>query len=137
MFIPDSVFFYPSWISDHGSNNSNRKGGGKYACLFCCQILLNMYRKKYEPRIVVSFTQKIVTKLSKIWVGDSRSGIWNKPIPDPGVKKAPDPLSRGQKDTGSRIQGSNRHLNLDPVVRKAPDPDPQHWYYEILYIQYT
>ncbi len=42
-------------------------------------------------RIVEIFTQKIVTKLSKIW--DPRSGIRKKPIPDPGVKKAPDPGS--------------------------------------------
>jgi hypothetical protein len=36
------------------------------------------------------FTQKFVTKLSKIWVWDPGSG--KKPIPDPGPgdKKAPD-----------------------------------------------
>ncbi len=39
------------------------------------------------------------------------SGIRKKPIPDPGVKNAPDP--------GSRIP--------DPRSR-IPDPDPQHWY---------
>jgi hypothetical protein len=42
-------------------------------------------------RIIELFTQKIVTKLPKIWVWDPRSGIGKKPIPDPGVKKAPDP----------------------------------------------
>ena len=50
-------------------------------------------------RMVELFTQKIVSKLSKIWVWDPgsgpRSGIRKKPIPDPG--------SRGQKGTGSRI----------------------------------
>jgi hypothetical protein len=72
------------------------------------------------------FTQKIVNKLSKIWVWvpgsdirdpgfeirhprsgiqDPRSGIGKKPIPDPG--------SRGQKDTGSQIL----------------DPDPQHCFF--------
>jgi hypothetical protein len=59
------------------------------------------------PRIIEVFTQKIVTKPSKIWVWDPgseirdpRSGIRDpgseirkKPIPDPGVKKAPDPGS--------------------------------------------
>jgi hypothetical protein len=54
-------------------------------------------------RIIELFTQKIVTKLSKIWISDPGSEIRKKPIPDPG--------SRGQKSTGSRI----------------PDPDPQHW----------
>jgi hypothetical protein len=48
-------------------------------------------------RIIELFTQKFVTKLSKIWVWDPRSGISKKPIPDqdpgPGVKKAPDPGS--------------------------------------------
>jgi hypothetical protein len=55
-------------------------------------------------RIIELFTQKIVTKLSKIWVWDPGSGIrdpgsgiWKKPIPDPGG-------SRAQKGTGSRIR---------------------------------
>jgi hypothetical protein len=39
-------------------------------------------------RIIKLFTQKIITKLSKIWVWGPGSGI-----PDPGVKKAPDPGS--------------------------------------------
>jgi hypothetical protein len=61
-----------------------------------------MLQKKIWPnfqRILDFFTQKIVTKLSKIWVWDPRSGIRKKPIPDPG--------SRGQKGTGSRIQIRN------------------------------
>jgi hypothetical protein len=40
-------------------------------------------------------------------IRDPRSGIRKKPIPDPG--------SRGQKGTGSRI----------------PDPDPQKWFLAI------
>jgi hypothetical protein len=51
---------------------------------------------KYQ-RIIEVFTQKLVTKLSKIWVWDPGSG--KKPIPDPG--------SRGQKGTGSRIRIRN------------------------------
>jgi hypothetical protein len=61
-------------------------------------------------RIFELFTQKIVTKLSKIWVRDPGSEIW-----DPGSGKnlfrIPDLGSRGQKGTGSRIQ----------------DPDSQQW----------
>jgi hypothetical protein len=53
-------------------------------------------------RITELSTQKIVIKLSKIWVWDPRSGIREKLIQDPG--------SRGQKGTGSRIL----------------DPDQQH-----------
>jgi hypothetical protein len=47
-------------------------------------------------RIIENFDQKIVTKLSKVvWVWDPGSEIRKKPIPipDPGVKKAPDPGS--------------------------------------------
>jgi hypothetical protein len=46
-------------------------------------------------RIKELFTQKIVTKLSKRWVWDPRSGIRKNlfRIPDPRVKKAPDPGS--------------------------------------------
>jgi hypothetical protein len=44
-------------------------------------------------RIIVLFTQKIVTKLSKIWIWDPGSGKNLFRIPDPGVKKAPDPGS--------------------------------------------
>jgi hypothetical protein len=44
-------------------------------------------------RIIELFNQKVVTKLSKIWVWDSGSG--KKHIRDPG--------SRGQKGTGSQV----------------------------------
>jgi hypothetical protein len=44
-------------------------------------------------RIMELFTQKIVTRLSKIWVWDPGSGKNLFRISDPGVKKAPDPGS--------------------------------------------
>ncbi len=44
-------------------------------------------------RIIEFFAQKIVTKLSKVWVWDPGSGKNLFRIPDPGVKKAPDPGS--------------------------------------------
>ncbi len=52
------------------------------------------------------FTQKVVTKLSKYEFGtrDLGSGIRKKPIPDPG--------SRGQKGTGSRIRIRNTDINI-------------------------
>ncbi len=51
-------------------------------------------------RIIELFTQKIVTKLSKIWLWDPGSEIRDpeKPITDPGF--------RGQKGTGSRIRNT-------------------------------
>jgi hypothetical protein len=52
-------------------------------------------KKKFFKGIIELFTQKIVIKLSKIWVWDPGSEIRKKPIPDP--------RSRGQKGTGSWI----------------------------------
>jgi hypothetical protein len=51
---------------------------------------LGHFSKNYR-----TFYPKIVTMLSKIWVWDPGSEIVDpeKPIPDPGVKKAPDPGS--------------------------------------------
>jgi hypothetical protein len=60
-------------------------------------------------RIIELFTQKIVNKLSKIWVWDPRSGIRKKPIP--GVKKAPDPGS-GSATLVSRSRSHNYELRL-------------------------
>jgi hypothetical protein len=65
-------------------------------------------------RIIELFTQKIVTKLSKIWVWDPGSEIRNKPIPDPG--------SRGQKGTGSWIRNTalNQRLIVQKIFGKCP-----------------
>jgi hypothetical protein len=49
-------------------------------------------------RIIELFTQKIVTKLSKIWVWDPGSGIRDPEKTYSG--------SRGQKGTGSRIRNT-------------------------------
>jgi hypothetical protein len=47
------------------------------------------------------------------------SGIRKKPIPDPGVKKAP--------DSGSRIRNRNTGLNrLNPNPQTSLNPDPEH-----------
>jgi hypothetical protein len=61
-------------------------------------------------RIIELFAKKIVTKISKVWVWDPGSGKNLFRIPEPG--------SRGQKGTGSRI----------------PDPDPQHWKIQIKFV---
>jgi hypothetical protein len=49
--------------------------------------------KKKIWAIIELFTQKIVSKFSKIWVWDPGSGKNLFRIPDPVVKKAPDPGS--------------------------------------------
>jgi ribosomal protein L19 len=55
-------------------------------------------------RIIELFTQKFVTKLSKIWVWDPGSEIRK------NLFRIPDPRSRGQKGTGSRIRIRNTGL---------------------------
>jgi hypothetical protein len=68
-------------------------------------------------RIIELFTQKIVTKLSKIWVWDPGSEIR-----DPGSGKN---LFR-IRDRGSRIQGSKGHRNtvrMGGLVRGIGDKD--------------
>ncbi len=116
--------FYPSRISDSGSripdpgsripypgsNNSSKREEWKKNCchtfFWSHKFHINEHYFIFEmpkkniwanfQRIIEFFTQKIVTKLSKIWVWDPRSGIRKKPIPDPGStgQKAPDPRSR-------------------------------------------
>ncbi len=65
-------------------------------------------------RIIELFTQKIVIKLSKIWVWDPGSGIRDpgSEIRDPrsGIRKKPIPDPRGRKGTGSRIRIRNTGL---------------------------
>jgi hypothetical protein len=54
------------------------------------------YRKKFEPTDKKNFffsTQKIVTKLSQIWVEDPGTGKPLSWIPDAGFTKATDPGS--------------------------------------------
>jgi hypothetical protein len=83
---------------------------------FCFEVLKKKIWTNFQ-RIIEFFTQKIVSKLSKIWVWDPGSKIR-----DPEGSKIRDPGSgvRDPEETysGSRIQGSNRH--------RIPDPDPQH-----------
>ncbi len=103
-----------SRISEPGSKNSSKREGWKKICchtFFCSHkfhiienyFIFEMLKKKnlgQFSRIIELFTQKIVTKPSKIWVRDPGSEVrdpWSEKnlfrIPDPGVKKAPDPGS--------------------------------------------
>jgi hypothetical protein len=100
MFISDPDFF-PSRIPDP-KTATKEKGEKKICHTFLCNhkfhkienfFSFEVLKKKIWAnfqRIIELFTQKIVTKLSKIW-------LW-----DPGPEKpSPDPGSRGQKGTGS------------------------------------
>ncbi len=122
--IPDPEF-YPSRIPDPWSGIPDPKTATKESGekIFFCHTFLcshkfhkivnyfsfEVLKKKIWAnfkRIVELFTQKIVTKLLKIWV-------W-----DPGVKKAPDP--------GSRIRIRNTGLTYlrvtCRVVSRTPAP---------------
>ncbi len=121
MFIPDPDF-YPSRIlifTHPGSRiqkQQQKRGVKKNICqtffwshkfhkivnFFTFEMLQNKIWANFQ-RIIELFTPKIVTKLSKIWIWDRGSRIRKKPIPDPG--------SRGQKGTGSRIRISNTEFN--------------------------
>jgi hypothetical protein len=110
MFIPDPDF-YPSRIPD--PKTATKERGEKF--FYVIPVLYSQFHKNnnyfsFEVlkkkiwanflKIIELFTQKIVTKLSKIWVWDPGFGIRDPGsgknlfrIPDPGVKKAPDPGS--------------------------------------------
>ncbi len=65
----------------------------KIANYFSFEVLKKKIWANFQ-RIIELFTQKIVTKLSKIWIWDPGSGKNLFRIPDPGVKNALDPGSR-------------------------------------------
>jgi hypothetical protein len=90
-----------------GSKNSNKREVWKKFIVIPFFVATNFTKSHiilffYCWKRIELFTQKVVTKLSKIWALDPGSG--KNPIPDPG--------SRGQKGTASRI----------------PDPDRQHFF---------
>jgi hypothetical protein len=83
--IPDPVF-YPSRIPDLGSKNINFTKFNYF--------IFEMLKKKIWAnfqRIIELFTQKIVSKLSKIWVWDPGSGKNLFRIPESKRHRIPDP----------------------------------------------
>ncbi len=99
--IPDPDF-YPSRIQ----KQLQKRGVKKISCytFFCSHkfhktenyFIFELLKRKIWAsfqRIIPLFTQKIVPKLSKIWVWDPVSGKNLFRNPDPGVKKAPNPGS--------------------------------------------
>jgi hypothetical protein len=128
------IFTHPgSRISDPGSKNSNDIGEKKFVVIpfFWSHkfheielkyFILKCWRKKFGPifqKIIELLTQKIVSKLSKIWVWDPGSEIRDpeKPFPDPGF--------RGQKGTGSRIRIRNTGYAYPDPPGKPTWKDPQ------------
>ncbi len=115
IFIPDPDF-YQSRIPDLGSRiqkQQHKRGEKKIRCqTFLCShkfhkiehyFSFEVVKKKIWAnfqRIIELFTQKLFTKLSKIWIWDPGPGseIW-------GPEKT---------YSGSRIQGSKRHRIPNP-----------------------
>ncbi len=118
-----------SRISDPVSKNSNARQGRKknlLSYLFFGAInftklnyfIFEMLKKKILANfqiIIKLFTQKIVTKLSKIWVWDPVSKIRDpeKTYSGPGSR------SRGQKGTGSRIRIRNTCLTDQELATRS------------------
>jgi hypothetical protein len=141
--------FYPSRIPELGSRiqKQQQKRGVKKICChtFLCShkfhkienyFSFEELKKKVWPnfqRIRNLFTQKIVTKLSKIWVWDPGSGKNLFRIQDPGVKKASD-LGSGSATLVNILDrflisykeccGSGSVSGLDPDSMGSLDPYP-------------
>jgi hypothetical protein len=114
--VADPGCFHPSRISD--PKTATKERGEKNLMSYLEKIWANF------QRIIELFTQRIVTKLSKVWVWDPGSGKNLFRIPDPGVKKAPDPGSgtlgsRGQKGTG--FPNNYNYANPDKKPRNNCD----------------
>ncbi len=138
--IPDPDF-YPSRIPDLWSRiqkQLQKRGAKKNLLSYLFFVATNFTKfriilfwtaeeKNFGPNFkelpIELFTQKVITKLSKIWVWDPgseirdpRSGIRDPGsgknlfrIPDPRVKKAPDPGSGS-----ATMVGSKSRKGLDP-----------------------
>jgi hypothetical protein len=108
MFIPDPDF-YPSRIQ-----KQQQKRGVK--CIRK-KILVNF------QRIIELFPKKWVIKLSKIWVWNPGSRINLFPIPDPGVKKKPDPASQTliflSIIENQRIEYTTDHVSNIPLIEQS------------------
>ncbi len=93
MFIPDPNFSIP----DPGSRVKNISDPGSGSA---------------SKNLSIFLTQKIVSKLSEIW-----SRMFS-PDPDLHFLPIPDPGSRGQKGTGSRIRIRTTALNMHWIIHK-------------------
>ncbi len=113
------IFTHPgSRIPDPGSKNSNKRESWKnnfchtFLCSHKFHKIVNYFsfevlKKKIWAnfqRNIELFTKKIVKKLLKIWSWDPGSGKNLFRIPDPGVKKAPDPGSGSATLVKSLVQ---------------------------------
>jgi hypothetical protein len=111
--IPDPDFFYPSRIPDPKASTQER-GEKKIVVIpfFVVEnyLFLKCLRKKNLPSFqrIIELLPKNLSLSSKrhgFGIRDPRSGIRNKPVPDPGS------MSWGQKGTGSRIRILNTGWN--------------------------
>jgi hypothetical protein len=97
--IPDPGFRIPDPITATKKRGENNVLSYLFVATNFTKLKIILFFRANFQRIIELFTQKIVTKLSKIWVWDPGSG-----------------------KNLSRIQGSKRHRIPDPEIKKAPDP---------------
>ncbi len=104
--IPDSDF-YPSRIPEPKTVTKERGEKKIVIILFFCShkfykieyyVIFELLKNKFGPifKELLKFLPKNFSICSQIYgfgIRDPRSGIRKKPIPDPGIKKAPDPGS--------------------------------------------
>jgi hypothetical protein len=137
-FVTNSVAdFHPSRSPD--PKTATKERGEKICChnflcshkfhkvanYFSFEVLKKKIWANFQ-RIIELYTQKIVTKLSKIWIWDPGSGKNLFRIPDPQHWS----LSSKKYGVGIRYAGSGLEPIPDPgpgVKRHwIPDPGPQH-----------
>ncbi len=110
--IPDPDF-YPSRIPNPGSKNSNKIEGWKknlLSYLFCShkshKIENNFIFKNAEEKILANFQKDFLLKY--LSVSSQKYGVGIQvPVKTYSGFRIPDPGSRGQKGTGSRIRIRN------------------------------
>jgi hypothetical protein len=85
---------------------------------FCFELLKKKIWANFQW-IIKLFTKKIIKKLFKIWSWDPGSGIRD---PGSGKKPIPDPGSRGQKGTGSRIRNTGSCPLSSFCILSCPRP---------------
>ncbi len=93
-------FLMPTLPGSRIPDPKKQRMRGMKKLLFIPSLVAEEKKMDNIQRIIEPFTQKIVTKLSKIWVWDPGSGIQDPGsgknlfrIPNPGVKMSPGPGS--------------------------------------------
>jgi hypothetical protein len=95
--LPSMGYNWPTFFFFATSKTATKSRGEKKFISYLFYVATN-FTKMYIILILKCWRKKFgnfqrILELLEVWVWDPRSGIRNKPIPDRGVKKAPDPGS--------------------------------------------